>query len=460
MNIKSNCLVVSLISLFLCSCGYGKANVKAEPLPIAVDTISYRFLGHLKNGVIVIRDTVDLGNKICCIPEKVKLQFKGGVIQNGTVVGNMTRLESPKACFNRVRIKGSWDVPYITSKLFCDLTYDNALKDVVALSDSLVNNKIYIGEGNYQVTAYNNRETCLSIYSNSEVIIDGVITLTPNGHRSYNIIEVVGKNVTIKGKGTIIGDKETHTGDSGEWGMGINILDSENVFVSGLNIKSCWGDCVYIGSNSKKVKVSDCKLDNGRRQGVSITSGDDIMIKNCTITNINGTSPEYAIDIAPNKNETVGNVVIDGCKIFNCRGGITTSGRAEGARLESVILDNCDISYITFHAPLQFRKTNKVYINKCIINIEKTKSVFRFQGVGQALVNNNDITTKRYLLEPCSNLVLENNTIQCGGFYTEPDSLETFKNISIRGNKFKYRIPKIGESNKLLGVIVDNNIME
>ncbi len=456
MSLFRRVLFLLFLLFTIYSCGHGQASVISEGLPAAVGTMSYKVLGNLQGNVILVEDTIDLQNRACSIPEGYMLKVKGGYIKNGALIGNKTRLNSFKACFNRVRILGSWNVPIIKSSLFDDLTYDNALKDVLALSDSSVNNRIYIGEGNYQVTAYKNRESCLSIYSNTEIIIDGLINLTPNGHRSYNVIEVAGKDVSIKGKGTIVGDKETHTGDSGEWGMGINILNSENVSVSGLTIKSCWGDCVYIGCNSKEVIVSGCELDNGRRQGISITSGDDIEIKNCTITNIKGTSPEYAIDIEPNRNETVGNVVIDGCKIYNCRGGIKTDGRAEGAHIGSVILKDCDISQISFHAPLQFRKTENTIIESCNIDIEKIKLVFRFQGVKQTKVRNNEIITRRFLLEPCSNLTLNNNTIQCGGFYTVDDG-EEHSNIKIYGNSFVKRIPKMGMSNKSLGIRIENN---
>ena len=456
MSLFRRVLFLLFLLFTIYSCGHGQTSVIKEGLPAPEGTISYKVLGNLQGDVIIVKDTIDLQNRACSIPEGYMLKIKGGYIKNGTLIGNKTRLNSSKSCFNRVRIHGFWNVPIIKSSLFGDLTYDNALKDVLALSDSMVNNKIYIGEGIYQVTSYKNRESCLSIYSNTEIIIDGVINLTPNGHRCYNVIEVAGKDVSIKGKGTIVGDKETHTGDSGEWGMGINILNSENVTVSGLNIKSCWGDCVYIGGNSKNVTISDCFLDDSRRQGVSITSGDDIVIKNCTITNIKGTSPEYAIDIEPNKNETIGNVVIDGCKIFNCRGGIKTDGRAEGAHIGRVTLKDCVISQITFHAPLQFRKTENVIIESCYIDIEKIKFVFRFQDVKQAFVRNNNITTKRFLLEPCSNITLDKNTIQCGGFYTEDDG-EEHSNIKIYGNSFVKRIPKMGMSNKSLGIRIENN---
>lgn len=459
MNIIANIVSIVALSLFT-SCGNVNARHITDGLSEATDTVSFHVLGKKCGKRIIIQDTINLAGNACIIPKGVALTFKGGCVKNGTLIGNATKINSSSSCFNRVRIEGSWNMQEISTSFFEDLSYDNALKDVFALSDPKVKNNIYIASGEYQVTAYKSGETCLKICDNTNVTLDGEIFLTPNAHRSYNIVEVNGRDIEIHGKGKIVGDRESHTGESGEWGLGIIILESNNVTISGLTIKDCWGDCVYIGSNSKSVIVSDCVLDNGRRQGVSVTSGDNIVIRNCQISNIKGTSPEYAIDLEPNREETVGSVLIEGCTIRNCRGGITTNGRAEGSRLREVSLKNCDISGITFHAPLQFRATENVTIEGCKIDIEKIKFVFRFQNVKQALVRNNEITTRRFLLEPCSNIVLEDNSIHCGGFYTESDSTETIRDISIRGNKFKHRIPPMGVSDKTLSISIDNNVIE
>lgn len=459
MSSIANIISIVALSLFT-SCGNVNARHITDGLSEATDTVSFHVLGKKCGKRIIIKDSIDLAGNACIIPKGMTLMFKGGCVKNGTLIGNATKINSLSSCFNRVRIEGSWNMPEISTSLFEDLGYDNALKDVFALSDSKVKNDIYIASGEYQVTAYKNGETCLEICDNTNVTFNGEIFLTPNAHRSYNIVEVKGKDIEIHGNGRIVGDRESHTGESGEWGMGIIVLESNNVTISGLTIKDCWGDCVYIGSNSKNVIVSDCVLDNGRRQGVSVTSGDNIVIRNCQISNIKGTSPEYAIDLEPNNEETVGSVLIEGCIIRNCRGGITTNGRAEGSRLREVSLKNCDISGITFHAPLQFRATENVTIEECKIDIEKIKFVFRFQDVNKALLRNNEITTKRFLLEPCSNIVLENNAIRCSGFYTEFDGTEIFTNISITGNKFKHRVPQMGVSDKSLSISIDNNVVE
>ena len=169
---KSIELLSLLITFF--SCGSGNSNVTAKSLPIAVDTVSYEIIGVPNRGVFVIKDTIDLNNRRCTLPEGITLKFKGGVIKNGTLVGNKTKINCEEGIFNRVRILGTWIAPVIKTSCFTDLSYDNALKDVLALSDSSVNNKIYIEEGNYQVTAYKNGDVCISVSSNTQLIINGV----------------------------------------------------------------------------------------------------------------------------------------------------------------------------------------------------------------------------------------------------------------------------------------------
>ena len=420
-----------LFSIFLLftfySCGHGQSNVIAEGLPQSKGTVSYKILGSLQGDMILVEDTIDLQNKACSIPEGYLIKMKGGYIKNGTLIGNKTRLKSSKACFNRVRILGTWNVPVIKSSLFEDLSYDNALKDVLALSDSSVNNKIYIGEGNYQVTAYCNDDVCIPIKSNTEFVLDGDVWLTPNDFCRSNIIRATGCNVKIRGKGTINGDKHTHTGDSGEWGMGIDLKDAHHVFISGLTIKDCWGDCIYIGSKSTNVKIERCTLEHGRRQGVSITSANDVLIKNCVIKNVSGTAPEYAIDVEPNKNCSVDNVIIDNVSSLDCKGGFKATCYPINARIGSLIIRNCDISSYE-HFVLKFVNCDSVLLEKCKVVQPRKRRVVLCKNV--------------------DNLVISKNTLQYGeGF----------------GEKIKNRVKDavLKDTPKLIGLIdCDNPIVE
>lgn len=372
----------------MCSCGQAHPGVKAQPLPTATDTVSCRVLGQPNGGVITLKDTIDLENRKCILPERTMLVIKNGLIKNGTLVGNRTKLKSRSACFERVRILGSWNVPEISSALFRDLSYDNALKDVVALADSMVKNKIIIERGNYQVTAYQNGEVCIPLLSNTDFVLNGTIKLTSNDHRNYYIIQAKGSNITIKGNGTIAGDKHTHTGDSGEWGMGINLNHAHNVLIKGVTIKDCWGDCIYVGSESSDVRIENCLLDNGRRQGISITSADGVIIRNCTITNVGGTAPEYAIDVEPNKGEIVDNVQINNLTIARCRGGILAWGKAPGARIGSIEIKSCDISG-TSKMPISIIKCSFAKVEKCITRGFSWKEDINIVEVDNPIKENN-----------------------------------------------------------------------
>ena len=175
----------------------------------------------------------------------------------------------------------------------------------------IYNGTLVISKGDYLLRVKKEKGTCLIVGDNTELVIDGTLRLSPNGFKSYDMIRVVGSNVKIRGKGKILGDRFKHLGNEGEWGMGINFQNASHATLSGLTIKDCWGDCVYVGKKSTDILIKDCLLDNSRRQGVSVTFADSVTIRNCKITNISGTYPQYGIDIEPNKKCSVDNVLIE-----------------------------------------------------------------------------------------------------------------------------------------------------
>lgn len=382
-----------LLLLLLCSCVQGKVcKHEQHLLELPVDTLSVNasILGEPKNGIINIKDTIDLNHRICAIPAGITLNLKDGVIKNGTLVGNMTEMKSRNACFYRVRILGTWNVPEIKSSLFCDLSYDNSLKDVFALAHPSVYNKIYVAYGDYQVTAKKQSDACITVYSNSDVVLNGIIKLTPNNFLSCDIVKVQGDNINIKGKGVIVGDKHTHTGKGGEWGMGIDVSGSYNVQIKGLTVKDCWGDCIYVGDESSDITIRNCSLDHGRRQGISITSANDVVIKECTIKNVGGTSPEYAIDIEPNRGKTVNNVVINKVTVDDCKGGFMALGRAEGAKIGTVTIKDCVVRADN-RPGVNMGKCQKVTIQRCKITQENTARAINCEDIEDLLIVGNDI---------------------------------------------------------------------
>ena len=426
-------LSIWILGFVFCTQSYGnsRAETKEEVAIAAKDTLSYDILGSAANGRIVINDDVDMKGDVCRLPKGMTLLFRKGVIRNGTLSGCMTKIECKGKAFDRVTIEGSWNVPEISTRLFADLSYENSLRDVVALAHPKVKNRIVIEKGEYKVSAGKKSATCISLCSNTDLMMNGTIRLVPNGLKSYNIILAKGKNINIGGKGTIIGDKYTHTGTEGEWGMGVRLHKAVNATVSGLTIKDCWGDCIYVGGNSKNVLIENCTLDNGRRQGISVTKADNVTIRRCSISNIGGTAPGYAIDIEPNKGDSVDHVLIDNVVVKNCLGGIKATRSLkqtnEGKPLSwigSVEVRYCDTS-AQKKFPALFKGCDSLYVSNCKIVSSNAKPAILTKNVDHVCVVENTLVDRSDLLSKAKRFakkVLQRGSVEL---------------ISIEGAKFQ-----------------------
>lgn len=147
-----------------------------------------------------------------------------------------------------------------------------------------------------------------------------------NNLSNYEILSIRDKcNIHIYYP-VINGDKYTHTGTSGEWGMGISIRGNcYNVHVYDANISECWGDGVYIGQTSTGSTPSDIyfhgitRIKRCRRQGVSIISVNGLTFDRLQVKDTKSSDsttplpagPHAGVDIEPNdENSQIKGVVI------------------------------------------------------------------------------------------------------------------------------------------------------
>lgn len=297
-------------------------------------------LGMQEGEVFLVKEKIDLKNAQVNIPANVTIVFKrGGAIVNGTLNGMDTKIEGQGNDFLGVILKGTWCVDKVKDVSFSREFLSDA--DIISnlnviQSDSMHNEMTIIRD--YIVAIPKSGGSGLILKSNTDLQLKGTLTLAPNGYKSYSIINIKGKkNVVIKG-GKIVGDVGKHTyieGSSSEWGMGININESDNVVIENMTITRCIGDGIYITGGketsigiyehaSKNVTIQNVTCDANRRQGLSIIHVDGLVVRNCSFVNtgqIEFTEPGAGIDIEPNvkngNNMSVRNVNVDNCTVYN-----------------------------------------------------------------------------------------------------------------------------------------------
>lgn len=191
----------------------------------------------------------------------------------------------------------------------------------------------------------------INLKSNVSLLLDKntILKAQATDNSNYKIINIEGvSNVSVQG-GKLFGERSTHIGTTGEWGMGINVRGSNNVYISDVDIDDCWGDALYIGSTAAQnycnnIVVERFKFNNNRRQGISIISAKNLTIRNGLISNTNGTGPSDGIDIEPNVNtEHLQNIVIENVRTENNAGsGIKfyAGFYAESLNAVSIIIKN------------------------------------------------------------------------------------------------------------------------
>lgn len=429
------------------------------------------------NVIYKITKDIDLGHGVLTIPKGCTLDFQGGSFANGTIVGNDTKVIYSSRIFHEsIEFEGTWLIPRISTEMFYSLAGENSIKKLMLLSNPTIRNAIIIEKGDYTVSVSANKEEVLELNSNTELIINGNIKLVANEFPNYYIISSNNcSNIHISGNGTIEGDKDTHTGATGEWGMGININNCNGVIIENITIKQCWGDCIYIGTNSKNVKIFNCFLSESRRQGISVTSASEVIIDNCTISNISGTDPQSAINLEPNANEIITNVIIRNITVRTCSCGII-SYKPDSGIISNVVISNCYIDNITANKStiILYGITNSIVrnviiknspdrgitvtncdgyvIEDCVIDMLPANRGIIPTMSTRGIIRNN-IIKAQVAIRDTSNVEICNNTITCNKVFDNFG--ETCDNIKFIGNKVEGKM-----LNKFSNSIIDKNIFE
>ncbi|HEX9601817.1 MAG TPA: right-handed parallel beta-helix repeat-containing protein [Mariniflexile sp.] len=144
----------------------------------------------------------------------------------------------------------------------------------------------------------------IEIHDNTEFVFSAgaVLEIATNNKWNYCVLKLTGDHITIR-DGIIKGDRDTHSytprsdgGTAHDEGHGICVWDNNKVLIDNIQIHDVTGDGALV-LDSNDVTFTNNTIYNNRRQGISIVGGVRIKIAENEIHHINGTSPQFGIDI-------------------------------------------------------------------------------------------------------------------------------------------------------------------
>ena len=283
------------------------------------------------NTVYVIRYSYDLGGDSIELPKNCVLLFDGGMVHDGELIGDDSLIIATRTqIFNNISVSGTWKNSTVFSEWFPFA--------VLAGQDDSSLFVAFMGlcNGPTHTTAYiENKEIYTSVPSGeafgaivipsyTTLVISGTISQLPNNYEKFNLILIRDvKDVEVKG-GVLVGDKDSHTGNTGEWGHGIRVAGAKNVLVSGVSVSKFWGDGIDIiegaSNDAKNVTITMCDITDCRRNGISVEAGQNIVILSCrsNYNGVNGTPPRAGLDIEPWQNgmDKVKCITVFGCEFI------------------------------------------------------------------------------------------------------------------------------------------------
>lgn len=121
---------------------------------------------------------------------------------------------------------------------------NNALQNAKTLNV----NRIVFPKGTYLVS-----ETNSIVFNHKDTLVDlngATLKINPNALGKYSVVSVDegAENFRLT-NGTIMGDKDTHTGTTGEWGHALVLAGGLNCEIDHLTLTNAWGDGLVTESN-------------------------------------------------------------------------------------------------------------------------------------------------------------------------------------------------------------------
>ncbi|MGN6513746.1 MAG: right-handed parallel beta-helix repeat-containing protein [Lysobacteraceae bacterium] len=198
---------------------------------------------------------------------------------------------------------------------------------------------------------------------------DAVLSAIPNGARQATVIfmEKI-SDVEIIG-GRIVGERDRHLVQTGEWGHGIRFRGASRVNVRDIHISNCWGDGICMGgadehqrTPSVDVVIAGVTCTGNRRQGLSIGRTRHVRVYDSEFSDTAGTAPQFGIDVEPDRPGDTQDVRIENCVVRNNKGG----GIQLYRRVNNVVVQDCTIEGNRGQGILAVGVSNALVAGNCI----------------------------------------------------------------------------------------------
>ncbi len=194
--------------------------------------------------------------------------------------------------------------------LYVDLQVGNWISRPL-IFDNTVNDKVIIFERNVKVNA----------------LTGAYNSFLYNGLFSF----INCSNVSLIGYGaTLQMNKQEYIdlNDGSEWRHIISLSGCNNFKIFGFELLDSGGDGIEISGiwqqpiPSTNIHIKDCFINNNYRQGISVTSAQNVLIEHCEIINTSGTPPAFGIDLEPDYiYDEMSNIQIKNCRVTGNEGG-------------------------------------------------------------------------------------------------------------------------------------------
>jgi parallel beta-helix repeat protein len=413
--------------------------------PMRVGGFQYRLLGMLAIGTICLLFAYGGGGHSGA-RKGVNLPSTPG-LHDGAAAGGM---ETPASCPAVAIIHSDCVLPSPTSPLTVNIRSaiygakgDGVTDDTAAIQRAVdkvagTGGTVLIPDGTYMVNAVVQNNTGINLKSNMTLRLssNAVLQAIPNASGTYAILAVrFASNVNIVG-GTLLGERSSHTGTDGEWGMGLSISNSNRVAVQGVTAKECWGDGFYITDHCTNVTLCNVTGDHNRRQGLSVTSVDGLVVRNSTFKNTAGTEPECGIDFEPNRGQVINNAIVIGCAVLNNAGSGIQCGFNESFTAPTAITNtvfDTNTSSGNGVNPVGGGYRQGILVSHSLGNVSVTNNVISGTHGQGIMVTNRSANTVIRGNTVTGTLMVNGNTPQTGGgiyIWASPSSSITHNTVT------------------------------